>query len=618
MSVVRAMALRAVLGQPETLSQHQPDSARRTWMMVCLLFLLGVGLRVTHLDLKTAWMDEVSTVIFSLGNSSYFLPTEQIVDLEALLRPLIRDASAAPIDSARYLLQENNHPPAYFMLAHLWMDWFTADGAVASLAMSRLFAALLGSLSVPAIFWVAKNTFQSSTAGLLSAAFMAVSPFSLFLSQEARHYGLGITLISLSLGCFVIATRAVLTAKTPDWLLCGLWVLINAFAFANHYFSALTFAAEGLVLAAIAIQQVQQRRLATLWQPYWRPIYAVAAATALSIFLWLPVLLNFHGSPQTTFLRESGPLMRWVNPLAQTLAAILTSFATPANFFAQTPFDFVFIGITILLTLLFIGKFIPALIKGAKSLNQVPQGHIGLVVIGGFWVAMLGIFAFICYVYGSDITRGLRYKFTYYPALMVLAGGIFAQYWQGRSPRAPLSVSLPFSRRRVSGRRFVQFTWVAGLISALMIINNLAFPKYYAPDRFIPYIQTHSTHPIVLASTEKVFEQPTVIGAKFLSLAWEIDRHFSPDRASSGWQVAPQFFTLKQGYGTDQPVTQRFTRLVNQLSMPADVWVIRSEIDENDPLIIEKPEICQLAPETPQGNKGGYLYIHFQCGASVS
>ena len=77
-------------------------------------------------------------------------------------------------------------------------------------------------------------------------------------------------------------------------------------------------------------------------------------------------------------------------------------------------------------------------------------------------------------------------------------------------------------------------------------------------------------------------------------------------------------FTLKQGYGTDQPVTQRFTRLVNQLSMPADVWVIRSEIDENDPLIIEKPEICQLAPETPQGNKGGYLYIHFQCGASVS
>ncbi|NEQ46876.1 MAG: hypothetical protein F6K00_26365 [Leptolyngbya sp. SIOISBB] len=569
---------------------------------------------MAHLDLKTAWMDEVSTVIFSLGNSSFLLPIDQIVDLDGLLQPIRANAAATPMDSARFLLQENNHPPLYFMLAHVWMDLFSTDGVTASLPLSRLFSAIWGALSIPVIYWATKHTFQSQLAGVLSAAFVAVSPFSLFLSQEARHYGLAITLISLSLGYFAIATRAILTSKAPSWLLCVSWTAINALSFANHYFSALTFTAQGLVLAAIAYQQVRRDGAAVLRQSHWRRIYAVALTTAVSILAWLPVLLNFYGSPQTTFLQEEGfSLLEFVNPIAQTFAAIITSFVTPANFFAQKPYQFVFIGITIVLTLGFIVKFVPAMVRGGRQLNRDPEGHTGVVVMGGFWLAMLGLFALICYFHGSDITRGLRYMFTYYPAMMIVAGGIFAKYWQGRSPTGPLSLTIPFSQRRLSGRRFVQVTWVAGLLSALMIVNNLAFPKYYAPDRFIPFMQTHSENPIAIASTEKIFAEPTVIGAKFLSLGWEVERTFHPDEPSSGWQTPPVFFAIKQGDVVERPVTESFANMVSQFSQPMDLWVIRSEIDPDDPLITAKPSLCQLASDMPQGNKGGYLYLHFSC-----
>ena len=56
--------------------------------------------------------------------------------------------------------------------------------------------------------------------------------------------------------------------------------------------------------------------------------------------------------------------------------------------------------------------------------------------------------------------------------------------------------------------------------------------------------------------------------------------------------------------------------MVSQFTQPMDLWVIRSEIDPADPLITATPSLCQLASDTPQGNKGGYLYLHFSCRGS--
>ncbi|MEO1296548.1 MAG: hypothetical protein AAFW75_12210 [Cyanobacteria bacterium J06636_16] len=559
-------------------------------------------------------MDEVSTLIFSLGNSSYFIPTEKIVEVDALLRPLMHSPEATPLDAARYLLQENNHPPAYFMLAHVWMDLFPTESGVASLTIARLFSVILSSLSIPLVFWVAQVAFQSSLAGVLSAAFMAVSPLGIFLSQEARHYGLAIALITASLGCFVTAGRAVWQQRTPTWHVCLGWVLINGFAVANHYFSVLTFAAQGLVMLAIAARQVRQSGVALLWKPHWRRIYTVAAGTLGGILAWLPVLLHFYGSPQSSFLKSDSDFWGLINPLAHTLGAFIFSLVTPAIFFADSTFDLTLMIVSIVLVLILTGCFIPLLWKGLKHLQQQPQERIGVALVGGFLLTMLGIFALICYGYGSDITRGLRYKFTYYPATLVLIGGIFAAYWPQRSPEGSLCVALPFSRRRLAGRRLVQFTWALSLISTLLVVTDFAFIKFYAPDRFIPFVQQHSENPIVFATTEEIAAQPTVIGAKFLSIGWEIERHYPPEEATSGWAIAPKFFVLKEGYGIQESVASRLAAKVSEIDYPFDLWTIRRHIDPDDPFLTSIPSACRLDPQTPQGNKGGYSYVHYQCG----
>ena len=125
--------LRSVLHPPEKVRVKPDQPSQSAWVWVLGLFLLGLALRVSNLDLKTAWMDEVSTVIFSL------LPIDQLVDLDALLQPIRAHAEATPLDSARFLLQENNHPPLYFMLAHVWMDLFSTDNVTASLGLSASF-----------------------------------------------------------------------------------------------------------------------------------------------------------------------------------------------------------------------------------------------------------------------------------------------------------------------------------------------------------------------------------------------------------------------------------------------------------------------------------------------
>ena len=596
--------------------QRVPEASRpilNSASLVSLFLILGLGLRILYLDLKPAWMDEVSTLIFSLGNSSYFIPTEEIVDLQSLLRPLIFTPEASPVDTARYLLQENNHPPAYFMLAHLWMDLFS-DGGVASLTAARLLSVCLGSLSIPLIFWATQIAFQSSIAGLISAAFMAVSPLGIFLSQEARHYGLAITIITASLLCFVCAARAVWQQQAPPWHVCLGWILVNCFAVANHYFSVLTFAAQGMVMGAIAWQQLRQNGCHSLWRSYWRRIYIVVAGTFAGILVWLPILLNFYGSPQSSFLKSDGDITGLINPIAHTLGTFIFSLITPVVFFAETPWDIGLMVGTIILVLILVMLSLPIFWQGLRQLAQHPQERIGLAIVGGFLLSMLTIFALICYVYGSDITRGLRYKFSYYPAILILVGGIFSVYWTQRSPTGPFSVALPFRRYRLSGRRIVQLTWALSIVSALLVVNDFAFIKFYAPDRFIPFVQQHSTSPVVFVTTEEIAAQPTVIGAKFLSIGWEIERHYPPEATSSGWTRAPKFLVLREGYGIEESIASRLEEKVNQIPLPFDLWAIRRHIDSEDPFLTDIPSACALAPETPYGNKGGYTYIHYQCG----
>jgi len=97
--------------------------------------------------------------------------------------------------------------PVYFVLTHLWMKLFP-EGGLVTLWAARSLSAILGAASIPAIFGMGWLVF-ARLVGQIAAAMMAVSPYGIYLAQEARHYTLAILLIIASLCCLVMATRAI-------------------------------------------------------------------------------------------------------------------------------------------------------------------------------------------------------------------------------------------------------------------------------------------------------------------------------------------------------------------------------------------------------------------------
>jgi uncharacterized membrane protein len=584
---------------------------------IIIISVFGLLIRLLFLNIKPAWMDEVSTVLFSLGNSSYLLPVDQVVELPQFMASLTRNADATAIDTIYFLLSENNHPPFYFFFAHIWMDLFSRAGEVPSLAVARAFSVLCSIGAIPAAFWAARTAFKSSAAGYWSAALMAVSPFGVFMAQEARHYGLAITLVTFSLACFAaVVARLWIYQKLPPWL-CGLWLTTHVVAFSTHYFYGLTFAAQSLVIGVLALQQSRHKGLAWLGAAVWRRVYLTLLTSVLLMATWLPVMLNFYGSTQADNVRaDFTQLSNWINPIFQMLALWVLTVLTPITFFADTPLKITAIVLSGVFMLGVLIWMVPILWRRLGHLRRSPKNYQGLFTIGGFCLAMFGLFAIVCYGYGADITRGFRYQFTYYPAIVILLGRMLSvqlptQHRQGSQIQASNRPPGWFSKIFPSNYQHGQIIWAISCLSALFVVTNLAFPKFYAPDRFVPFMQTHSEFPIVLGAVAPIEPKPTVVGTEVLSVAWEIARHFPPEKTTSGWSAPPKFVVVRTGYGAQSPPDTILSQALEDVSRPFDLWTLNYAPDLSQ-------EDCQSASQMPQGNKGSYHYTHYVCDSDFS
>lgn len=563
---------------------------------------LGLALRLLNLTAKPPWMDEVSTVVFSLGNSTRLIPLNQVIGLDELLRPIQLQPDASIRSVIHFLLEENNHPPAYFVLAHSWMRWLIQPDGYASLWAARSLPAFFGALAVPATFGLAWAAFRSRLVAHLCAALMMASPFAVFLAQEARHYTLAIFWVTLSLGCLAIAVRAIRQRQPLPLSITGLWVGANGLAIATHYFSGLTLLAEGLVLLGMAWQQ---RRSWHDWAAARRRIYLVAIGTLVGGVVWLPVWMNFYGSPQSSFLKgEPHELGYWLNPVAQSLAGWIYAILTPMTV-GYRWWGLAAVIISILVSLAYLCWLMAQLIPSLRHQLWQPDRQIGLAAVGGFFLAANGLFFAICYLAGQDITRGHRYSFVFFSALIVLVGAGLAPFWEGKAPRFT-KVRLPLIQRAIGGRQFVVLAICCSLIGSLFVVFNLSFQKYYRADRLIPLMQATSAHPVIIGTPTLVTAQPTAIGIEMMSLAWEIKRHFNP-ATDPNWQAIPKFMVLEQNTVTGLEPTGTLIQLLTAQTRPLDLWLFNYGPDLT-------AQGCHI-PSGGYGHKGSFSYNHYVCGA---
>ncbi|MCV3215802.1 glycosyltransferase family 39 protein, partial [Plectonema radiosum NIES-515] len=227
-------------------------------LLLLMWLFIGIGLRLTNLTAKPPWTDEFSTLVFSLGNSFLAVPLDQAIAPDVLLQPLRSTASASINDVWTHLSTESNHPPLYFILAHWWMRLFPTQDGLVSLWGARSLSAVFGALSIPAIYALSWLTFRSRLIAHIAAAIMAVSPYGIFLAQEARHYTLAILWVIASLACLVITTRHIQNRTQLPILTALCWVVINALGIATHYFFSLTLCTEAFVLINLAWQQLRK------------------------------------------------------------------------------------------------------------------------------------------------------------------------------------------------------------------------------------------------------------------------------------------------------------------------------------------------------------------------
>jgi uncharacterized membrane protein len=159
-----------------------------------------------------------------------------------------------------------NSPPLYFLLA--WATAKLGDPTV----WIRLPSVVLGAATIPVIYAIGRET-VGRTAGLIGAAVVAASPFSLYYGVEARPYATMAFFVALST---LALLRAVSTRSRWWW---GLYTVSAAAAAYTHYTSIFVLA----VQAAWSLWACRDR------------LRAPIIANALAALLYVPRLPKVRG-----------------------------------------------------------------------------------------------------------------------------------------------------------------------------------------------------------------------------------------------------------------------------------------------------------------------------------
>ncbi|HEY9726544.1 MAG TPA: glycosyltransferase, partial [Chroococcales cyanobacterium] len=355
-------------------------------LLLLLWVAIGTALRFGRLTSRGPWADEFSTIIFSLGHSFQTVPLDRAIALNELLQPLQPDPTTGIGDVIHHLLSESNHPPLYFVLSHLWLNLFPTEGGIVSIWAARSLPALFGVAAIPAMFALGNLAFRSRLVGQMAAAMMAVSPFGVFLAQEARHYTLPTLFAIASLCCLIVAARAIVD-RSPLPLWVGLiWIAINTLGVATHYFFALTLCAEGIALLVLAWRQSRTKTHLQRSFQAWRRIYGVAAGTLVGCLAWLPILPSNYASDNklTHWIYDTNPLSNWLAPIGRVLAWSISMLVALPMEITTLP-----LAIAIasgLLTLIFLVWALPILCRSLKLQQSQADSRLSVQVLGQFIV----------------------------------------------------------------------------------------------------------------------------------------------------------------------------------------------------------------------------------------
>lgn len=184
-----------------------------------------------------------------------------------------------------FLLTINDvHPPLFYLVHHLWIGIFgMSESALRSISV------VFGLLSIVILFKLGSLVFNKSV-GLLAAFMLSISPWHIWLSQNARSNTMLLFLVLIS----TFAFYKILQEYRKKWMI--VYVIVTIISIYTHYFAFMIWIAQNLYV---------------LLSPYARRIFSknwwsAQIVIMLSYFMWLPLLIS-------QFLTKSRPMYKTLN-----------------------------------------------------------------------------------------------------------------------------------------------------------------------------------------------------------------------------------------------------------------------------------------------------------------
>lgn len=569
------------------------------YLSLLAILLVGSYLRIANLSFKPLWMDEVITAIFSLGKNYQDLPLDWVISIPQLAEIFTYQPSTCAQISEN-LIHQSTHPPLFFCAMHGWMGWLNRMGVDNWIWGLRSLPVVFGVVAIAAVYFLGRVTYSPRT-GLVAALVMAVSPFAVYLSQEARHYTLPILIIIFALIAQIKIQREILSTGRVRWLSWLGWVGVNSLGLYIHYFFILVIIAEVLTLIGFFWWFIrcfcQGRELATK-----RFIYLLINLFISIFFLsltylpWLRILLTHSRASETDWL----PAPEHVAPIYQTLLNwVLMIIALPVEH--QPLIIAIPSAIFMVVFSLWFGAFF---IKQLKILTRQPQTQVITSTLIVFTLCLISEIFALAYLFHKDITAVPRYSFIWYPSTCLLIAAVlnYSDY-----KLKPNHFNSTLKKSRKSNQLYIIALVCVGIISSFSVNHNLVFQKPFLPEKIAQTLNQEGQKTKLIVMAYRNY-QDMALG---LSFALAIPKS-NPQQNINNYQFAlleqAENFTLFWQQLAQQPT----------LSIPnLNLWVFAPARKRHDypELITKSPtnqHLCQR--DRHQHYRIGIPYQLYRCG----
>lgn len=377
--------------------------SRRDSLVLAMIVFAGLLVRAFRLGHQSLWTDEVLTSLSSTGSLSWIVTQKAI---------------------------NTNIPPLYYVIVHFFLTLGRSE------EMLRLPSVLFGAASIALLYFCIEPLLGRRVA-LLSAGLLALSPFHVWYSQEARPYALFLFLSLVSL----LLLQQLNRRPSSSFLRMG-FALAAASTFYCHTLG-LPFIA---FLAVYALLQTPPSR-----RTKWIPLFAVIAVLLLpAIYRLLAFAPNASADANRPFDLAFVPYAFWAFSTGYSIGPTLTELHLPTRMAVTVGFAPIILSIALVFAVL-VSSGVVALWRRSYKIFWIVACWFGIPF--GFAIA------------GTLLTRhpfNVRYAILALPAwIIAVSMGVMAA--RSRSARAFALAAL-------------------GVVSIYSLGNYFFHPHYWRED----------------------------------------------------------------------------------------------------------------------------------------